>query len=83
MDAIIPLAIFVGPPIVLLVLYWRLNPNHWPRWRDADRELPHRDWRAGLFFMGGGDSGGRDGSGGDSGGGDSGGAGGDGGGGSN
>jgi hypothetical protein len=71
MDAII-LAIIVvvaiaGPSVLALVLYRRLNPNHRVRWRDADRELPHRDWRPGLFYMGrGGDSGG--GSGGDSGG---------------
>jgi uncharacterized membrane protein YgcG len=78
MDAIVILAIFIGPTILLIVLYRRLNPNHRPRWRDAERELPHRDWRASLFYMGRGDSGGGDGSGGDSGGG-----GGDGGGGSN
>jgi uncharacterized membrane protein YgcG len=81
MDAIIILAIVLGPPILAIVLYRRFNPTHRPRWRDADRELPHRDWRAGLFSMRGGDSGAGDG-GGDSGGGDSGGGGGDGGGGS-
>jgi uncharacterized membrane protein YgcG len=85
MDAIIILAIVLGPPILAIVLYRRFNPTHRPRWRDADRELPHRDWRAGLLYMRGGDSGAGDG-GGDSGagdgGGDSGGGGGDGGGGS-
>ena len=81
MDAIIILAIVLGPPILAIVLYRRFNPTHRPRWRDADRELPHRDWRAGLFYMRGGDSGGG-GGGSDSGGGDSGGGGGDGGGGS-
>ena len=69
MDAIIILAIVVlGPPILAIVLYRRFNPTHRARWRDADRELPHRDWRAGLFYMRGGDSGGG-GGGGDSGGG--------------
>ena len=76
MDAIIILAIVLGPPILAIVLYRRFNPTHRPRWRDADREAPHRDWRAGLFYMRGGDSGGG------GGGGDSGGGGGDGGGGS-
>ena len=73
MDAIIILATVVGPPILAIVLYRRFNPTHRVRWRDADRELPHRDWRAGLFYMGRGDSGG----GGGGGGGDSGGGGGD------
>jgi uncharacterized membrane protein YgcG len=56
MDAIIILAIVLGPPILAIVLYRRFNPTHRPRWRDADRELPHRDWRPGLFYMRGGDS---------------------------
>jgi uncharacterized membrane protein YgcG len=68
MDAMIILAIVVGPPILAVVLYRRFNPTHRVRWRDADRELPHRDWRAGLFYVGRGDSGGG-GGGGDSGGG--------------
>jgi uncharacterized membrane protein YgcG len=80
MDAIILAIIIVvaiaGPSVLALVLYRRFNPTHRVRWRDADRELPHRDWRPGLFYMGRGDSGGG------GGGGDSGGGGGDGGGGS-
>ena len=56
MDAIILAVIVVvaiaGPSVLALVVYRRLNPDHRVRWRDADRELPHRDWRPGLFYMG-------------------------------
>jgi|Tabmets5t2r1_1033131.scaffolds.fasta_scaffold22393_2 hypothetical protein len=58
MDLLIPLVIFIGVPILylLLMLYWRLNPKHRPRRRNADRELQHRDSHRAWFYMGGGDS---------------------------
>lgn len=64
MDLIIFLVIFIGVPVLylLLMLYRRLNQNHRPRRRNVDRELQHRDWHAGWFYPGdtggGGDSGG-------------------------
>ena len=62
------LVIFFGVPILylLLMLYWRLNPKHRPRWHNANRELQQRDSHDAWFYMRGGDSGG---GGGDSGGG--------------
>jgi uncharacterized membrane protein YgcG len=81
MDANLPLVIFIfiglffGLPILylLLMLYWRLNPNHRPRWLNANREFQQRDSHGAWLFMGrgggGGDSGGGGGGGGDSGGG--------------
>jgi uncharacterized membrane protein YgcG len=58
---LIPLVIFIGVPILylLLRLYWRLNPNHRPRRRKADQELhQQQDGHAGWFYMGGGGGGG-------------------------
>jgi hypothetical protein len=51
MELIVFLVIFIGVPILylLFMLSWRLNPNHRPRRRNADRELQHRDWHAGWF----------------------------------
>jgi hypothetical protein len=64
---LIPAVIFVGVPILylLLQLYWRLVPKHRPRRRHADQELQQRDQHGAWFYMGGGGGGG----GGDSGGG--------------
>jgi hypothetical protein len=64
MDLIVFLGIFVGLPILylLLVLYWRLSSNHQPRLGTTDREVRSRDWHAGWFYGGdagaGGDGGG-------------------------
>jgi uncharacterized membrane protein YgcG len=68
---LIPLVIFIGVPILylLLMLYWRLFPKHRPRWHNANRELQQRDSHGAWLFMRGGDSGGGGGGGGDSGGG--------------
>ncbi|MDF2743428.1 MAG: hypothetical protein K0S88_4805 [Actinomycetia bacterium] len=64
MGLIVFLGIFVGVPILylLLMLYWRLSPNHQPRLGTTDRELRYRGWHAGWFYGGdagtGGDGGG-------------------------
>jgi hypothetical protein len=52
MDLIVFLGIFVGVPIIclLLMLYWRLSSNHQPRLGTADRGLQYRDWHAGWFY---------------------------------
>jgi uncharacterized membrane protein YgcG len=57
---LIPLVIFIGAPILylLLQLYWRLNPNHRPRRRHASQELQQQDQHGRWFYTGGGGGGG-------------------------